>query len=354
MTRDVSSSWICRFTTAKRPCCPLHHSSTAVRMESKRTLFVSRFRRSIEQKMAQCSKNPLPRYEVQLRMGLLDSSKDQQDAFPKNVRANINGSVVVFPPLINLPPRPGQVQPVQKREPLPVDVSSQCLPICDSYQLNVDWQHEKTNYFVAVYVVKHLTTENLLDRVQKSGRVHYEETLRMVRKSLRTSGEDDIAMDSLKVSLLCPLSRLVMSVPSRSRDCVHLQCFDLHSLLMMNEKRPTWKCPVCNKSSPYSSLVIDRYFSNIIAKVNGAAKDIELLPNGDFKIAGVKERQYHNVQESTVQVQQTNKSVGKKSPAYSNSSTRSATNEQWTTRRSSTPQSLTHFEPLTSGYHHFG
>lgn len=27
----------------------------------------------------------------------------------------------------------------------------------------------------------------------------------------------------------------------------------------MNERRPTWKCPVCNKTASFESLMIDRY-----------------------------------------------------------------------------------------------
>ncbi|KAI6214016.1 hypothetical protein M3Y94_00219200 [Aphelenchoides besseyi] len=266
--------------------------------------------------------DPLPRYEIQLRMGLLDPSKEQQDDYPKSVRANINGAMITFPPLLNVQPRPGQPQTEQKRQSRPVNISPACSPIRNQYQLNIDWQYERTNYFVVVYVVKHLTPQILHDRIKDSDLIYFEETREMVRKSLQKGGEDDIAMDSLKVSLLCPLSRSVMNTPSRSRNCSHLQCFDLLNYLMMNEKRPTWKCPVCGKMCPYKSLVVDRYFSDIITKVNGKAKDIELLPDADFKIVGEKKSQDLSIQEPKIVASQPKKEVIEKcSPAHSNAST---------------------------------
>lgn len=39
-----------------------------------------------------------------------------------------------------------------------------------------------------------------------------------------------------------------MTTPCRSSTCDHLQCFDASLYLMMNEKKPKWQCPVCNKS----------------------------------------------------------------------------------------------------------
>lgn len=41
--------------------------------------------------------------------------------------------------------------------------------------------------------------------------------------------------------------------------CLHLQCFDASLYLQMNERKPTWNCPVCDKPAIYESLVIDEY-----------------------------------------------------------------------------------------------
>lgn len=48
-----------------------------------------------------------------------------------------------------------------------------------------------------------------------------------------------------------------LSVPCRAETCAHLQCFDAVFYLQMNEKKPTWMCPVCDKPAPYDQLIID-------------------------------------------------------------------------------------------------
>lgn len=53
------------------------------------------------------------------------------------------------------------------------------------------------------------------------------------------------------------LVKMRLSVPCRAESCAHLQCFDAVFYLQMNEKKPTWLCPVCDKPAPYDQLIID-------------------------------------------------------------------------------------------------
>lgn len=56
-----------------------------------------------------------------------------------------------------------------------------------------------------------------------------------------------------------------MSTPCRASTCSHLQCFDASLYLQMNERKPTWNCPVCDKPAIYEHLVIDGYFQDVLA-----------------------------------------------------------------------------------------
>lgn len=63
-----------------------------------------------------------------------------------------------------------------------------------------------------------------------------------------------------KLTLVCfvpQLGKMRLSVPCRAVTCSHLQCFDAALYLQMNEKKPTWICPVCDKKAAYESLIID-------------------------------------------------------------------------------------------------
>ena len=52
-------------------------------------------------------------------------------------------------------------------------------------------------------------------------------------------------------------SRIV--TPAKATTCAHVQCFDLTMFLTMNERSPTWTCPICNKIAEFANLRIDPY-----------------------------------------------------------------------------------------------
>ncbi len=55
------------------------------------------------------------------------------------------------------------------------------------------------------------------------------------------------------------LGKMRLMIPCRALTCSHLQCFDATLYIQMNEKKPTWVCPVCDKKAPYEHLIIDGY-----------------------------------------------------------------------------------------------
>lgn len=82
--------------------------------------------------------------------------------------------------------------------------------------------------------------------------------LSTVQDKLKEDGDSDVATTVLRVSLICPLGKKRMINPCRPNTCTHLQCFDAFSYLEMNEVKPRWQCPVCNKPGLYENLFIDR------------------------------------------------------------------------------------------------
>src|SRR5688572_30627779 len=48
-----------------------------------------------------------------------------------------------------------------------------------------------------------------------------------------------------------------MQIPCRSSTCEHLQCFDGWAFILMNEKKPSWICPICDRPAKLNSLVVD-------------------------------------------------------------------------------------------------
>ena len=64
--------------------------------------------------------------------------------------------------------------------------------------------------------------------------------------------------------MACPLGMARMTLPCRASTCDHLQCFDADLYLKMNEKKPKWVCPVCNKPAYYKNLFLDGFYIQLL------------------------------------------------------------------------------------------
>ncbi len=60
--------------------------------------------------------------------------------------------------------------------------------------------------------------------------------------------------------------KMRMTYPCRANTCDHLQCFDANLYLMMNERKPKWLCPVCNKPAFFDNLLLDGFFKEVMVK----------------------------------------------------------------------------------------
>lgn len=102
---------------------------------------------------------------------------------------------------------------------------------------------------------------------------------------MNEDADSEIATTSLRVSLACPLGKMRMCTPCRASTCSHLQCFDASLFLQMNERKPTWNCPVCDKPALYDTLVIDGYFQEVLNsnKLLPDVNEIQLLQDGSWE-----------------------------------------------------------------------
>ncbi|KAK0426188.1 hypothetical protein QR680_009578 [Steinernema hermaphroditum] len=230
---------------------------------------------------------PLPRKELQLRFFSADSNNIEQfDSFPPNCGVRIDGNPVVLPNII--PTNKPNVEP--KRPSRPVNVTTYISPALNKHTITVEWSSDKRFWAVGIYHVERLNSAILFTRLTNDAR--FMRPLNVTRNTIiqrLNRGEDDgISMDTMKVSLLCPLGRTRMTMPAKGAECTHLQCFDLNLYLMMNEKRPTWKCAICDKISSAYKLIIDQYFLDILQRAESSVSDVELLKDGSWRVVKVE------------------------------------------------------------------
>lgn len=200
--------------------------------------------------------------QVQLRFCLAETSCPQEDNYPNNLCIKVNGKIYPLPGFT--PPVKNGVE--QKRPGRPLNITSQVrLSSAVPNQISVSWAPEMgRNYSVSVFLVKQLTSAVLLQRLRNKGIRNPDHSRALIKEKLTADPDSEIATTSLRVSLMCPLGKMRLTIPCRAVTCTHLQCFDAALYLQMNEKKPTWICPVCDKKASYDSLIIDGLFMEIL------------------------------------------------------------------------------------------
>ncbi|XP_072839897.2 E3 SUMO-protein ligase PIAS3 [Pogona vitticeps] len=217
--------------------------------------------------------------QVQLRFCLCETSCPQEDYFPPNLFVKINGKLCPLPGY--LPPTKNGAEP--KRPSRPINITPLVrLSATVPNTIVVNWSSEfGRNYSLSVYLVKQLTSVTLLQKLRAKGIRNPDHSRALIKEKLTADPDSEIATTSLRVSLMCPLGKMRLIVPCRAFTCTHLQCFDAALYLQMNEKKPTWTCPVCDKKAPYEALIIDGLFMEILNSVTDC-DEIQFMEDGSW------------------------------------------------------------------------
>ncbi|XP_031515969.1 E3 SUMO-protein ligase PIAS4 isoform X1 [Papio anubis] len=215
--------------------------------------------------------------QVVLRICYSDTSCPQEDQYPPNIAVKVNHSYCSVPGYY--PSNKPGVEP--KRPCRPINLTHLMYLSSATNRITVTWGNYGKSYSVALYLVRQLTSSELLQRLKTIGVKHPELCKALVKEKLRLDPDSEIATTGVRVSLICPLVKMRLSVPCRAETCAHLQCFDAVFYLQMNEKKPTWMCPVCDKPAPYDQLIIDGLLSKILSECEDA-DEIEYLVDGSW------------------------------------------------------------------------
>lgn len=237
------------------------------------------------------------RYQVQLRICLLDNSVDFSgpyeigDSLPLALGVKVNEKNCQLPPAIPSTNKQGMLL---KRMNGPINLTPQTRRNHVN-NLVINWSTECNSvYGFTIHLVEKYTSDELIEELMRKGERDAAVTKAYLNEKLNGLGDDDIAATSLKVSLLCPLGKILMSLPVRATTCNHLQCFDGTLYVKMNEVKSTWHCPVCNTACFYEDLFIDGYFTNILQQGNFGSDVSEIQIEGDGSVVPVVPKKRNN------------------------------------------------------------
>ncbi|KAG0615326.1 hypothetical protein M758_5G032100 [Ceratodon purpureus] len=94
--------------------------------------------------------------------------------------------------------------------------------------------------------------------------------------------DDEVVEGASRVSLRCPISHQRLVTPVKASTCRHLQCFDYDSFLEINEKRPSWRCPCCNRLISCPDLRIDRQMEKVLKETDEKVYEVMFYQDGSW------------------------------------------------------------------------
>lgn len=217
--------------------------------------------------------------QVILRFCHLDTNTQQDDNFPPDLNLKVNGASVALPPATTNPNKP-HIPP--KRPGQHVDITQNCkfCPFVTNTIIAswaVDPTDPKRAYAITVITAVKQETSILLQRIKDRGVSDLEMT-----KKLILGTDSEVATMNLQTSLVCPLGKVRISAPCKSTTCQHIPCFDALVYLRMNEKKPSWICPVCYKPAYFQDLIIDGYFMNVLENTDLSVTEVTLNLDGSW------------------------------------------------------------------------
>uniref|UniRef100_A0A669E920 Protein inhibitor of activated STAT, 2 n=1 Tax=Oreochromis niloticus TaxID=8128 RepID=A0A669E920_ORENI len=195
------------------------------------------------------------------RFCLSETSCPQEDNYPNSLAIKVNDKLFRLPGSDRctgyaLPPKNGMEQKSPGRALNITSLVKRTSSVPN--KISVTWAPEIGKiYSMSVYLVRQLTSHLVLQRLTMKGTSNPDHSRAQIKEKLTADPDSEVAITSLRVSLMCPLGKMRLTLPCRAVTCSHLQCFDAALYLQMNEKKPTWLCPVCDKKAAYESLIID-------------------------------------------------------------------------------------------------
>jgi len=220
---------------------------------------------------------------VEARMCRLDCY-DAYQCWPNFLSFKVNGR----PCFTIKEPRPGH-----KRRDLPHRISPNLKPGSNVFEVSVKDKNVQ-NFALALLRTRPQLPKDMCKHVSCRG---VEECKQKVMDTMFASSLDGCIEDSFTAAadrsrLFCPISLARIRTPARGKKCRHLQCFDLETYLISNQKMSVinkrWRCPVCDITvKPPGDLFIDTFFVKILAETGEYDEEVAFDSTGSWTVSSV-------------------------------------------------------------------
>jgi hypothetical protein len=100
---------------------------------------------------------------------------------------------------------------------------------------NLHLQYINAQYALHIFLVKHLTIEDLCEQIKnKTAKFYREDLIKLLAKAIATDRDLGLEVSDQQLKLKCPIDQRRLKIPVRATTCQHLQCFDLTNYIGIN------------------------------------------------------------------------------------------------------------------------
>ncbi|KAI3422699.1 SP-RING-type domain-containing protein [Psidium guajava] len=95
--------------------------------------------------------------------------------------------------------------------------------------------------------------------------------------------DSDLIEVASRICLNCPISRTRIQLPVKGKSCKHHQCFDYSNFLSINSRKPSWRCPHCNRPVCFTDIRVDRNIVKVLQEVGDDISEVTITVDGSWK-----------------------------------------------------------------------
>lgn len=203
-------------------------------------------------------------------------SKNENISFPSPIEIKIN-SHQVSDYIRGIKDKPDTAQPARLTEHIIKETLKDNI-------VQITFLRTQFQYVCNVYLVRSYNGLQLYNRSIKINEHIDKATTIAKAQQILKEDDEELQMETMRMSLQCPISYSRMKFPVRSKYCNHIQCFDAQWYLEAQRQVPLWECPVCQDKIKLSDIRLCDYTAEILANCkNDDDEQVEITKDGTYK-----------------------------------------------------------------------
>lgn len=164
----------------------------------------------------------------------------------------------------------------------PVDLTEYLLGPPELNKIRISYMDDTYTYYVYLYFVKIIPFETVIQEILDHPKIPKQQAIEIIKKNVEDLSRDDIEMKDILLTLRDSYTYAKINIPIKTKNCKHLECFDLRYFMIQQYESPTWECPRCSEPLDVSDLAVCEYAEEIVNTITEDVDYVRITRNGSW------------------------------------------------------------------------